>query len=75
MITSENPYQIFMIISINVMLLTAAVKAFTIFFFCLRSKGIGPHLFCAQANIFHLPDICKNRPMYHNSPTNRLKVI
>lgn len=69
-----------MTISINVLLLTAAVKAFTIFFFlcmcvCLGIKSTGPHLFCTQGNILHLPDICKNRSIYDNSPTNILKII
>lgn len=63
-----------MTICINVMVFIAAVQAFTIFFFFLGSKSLGPYLFYTQANIFHLPDICKSRSIYDNSPTNTLKI-
>lgn len=46
-------------IFVNVMFLTAAVKAFTIFFSSLGSKNTGPDLFYTQTNISHLSDNCK----------------
>lgn len=50
-----------MTIFVNVMFLTAAVKAFAIsfFFFSLRNKNTGSDLFYTQTNICHLSANCK----------------